>query len=427
MRIFTLIWLGQLVSLIGTWMAVFALDIWVFQKTGSATQFALVTLTSTVPPILISPLAGTLVDRWDRRWTMIISHLCNGLSTLTILALVITGQLEIWHIYLRNVFISIFGAFHSPAYKASITSLVPKEDLARVNGMVQLSMGIQQIISPLLAGILLSLIQLKGILFIDLAALLVALVPLVLVPFPQISQPADENQEPLSILREIGYGWTYLTEHSGLLRFLIVFTIYQFLIGFVGVLMYPLILSLTTPASLGQIAFVGGIGTLVGALVMSTQKNSWKNLIVPILSAMSLSGLWIALAGLRPSIIQIAIATLLFFVTAPFINGSVQVIFQTQVAERVQGRVFALTGAISGIAIPLAALVAGPLADRVFEPLMAFDGPWSRNIIGQVIGSGPGRGIGLLFAIVGCFIMVAALIAYQYPGIRELEENLPDA
>jgi DHA3 family macrolide efflux protein-like MFS transporter len=427
MRIFTLIWLGQLVSLIGTWMAVFALDIWVFQKTGSATQFALVTLTCTVPPILISPLAGTLVDRWDRRWTMIISHFCTGLSTLSIVALLTTGQLEIWHIYLRNVFISTFGAFHSPAYKASITSLVPQEDLARVSGMVQLAMGIQQIVSPLLAGILLNLIQLKGILLIDLAALLVALVPLVLVPFPQISQPADENQEPLSILREIAYGWTYLTERSGLLSFLIVFTIYQFLIGFVGVLMYPLILSLATPASLGQIAFLGGIGTLVGALVMSTQKNTWKNLIVPILSAMSLSGLWIALAGLRPSTIEIAIATLLFFLTAPFINGSVQVIFQKKVAERVQGRVFALTGAISGVAIPLAALIAGPLADRVFEPLMAFDGPWSSNLIGQVIGSGPGRGIGLLFVIVGCFILLAALIGYQYPAIRQLEENLPDA
>jgi uncharacterized membrane protein HdeD (DUF308 family) len=305
--------------------------------------------------------------------------------------------------------------------------LVPQEDLARVSGMVQLAMGIQQIVSPLLAGILLNLIQLKGILLIDLAALLVALVPLVLVRFPQISQPADENQEPLSILREIAYGWTYLTERSGLLSFLIVFTIYQFLIGFVGVLMYPLILSLATPASLGQIAFVGGIGTLVGALVMSTQKNTWKNLIVPILSAMSLSGLWIALAGLRPSTIEIAIATLLFFLTAPFINGSVQVIFQKKVAERVQGRVFALTGAISGIAIPLAALVAGPLADRVFEPLMAFDGPWSSNLIGQVIGSGPGRGIGLLFVIVGCFILLAALIGYQYPAIRQLEENLPDA
>ncbi|MCV3217385.1 MFS transporter [Plectonema radiosum NIES-515] len=427
MRIFTLIWLGQLVSLIGTWMAVFALDIWVFQKTGSATQFALVTLTCTIPPIIISPLAGTLVDRWDRRWTMIISHLCIGLSTLVIVALLTIGQLEIWHIYLRNVFISTFGAFHSSAYKASIRSLVSEEDLTRVSGMMQLSMGIQQIVSPLLAGILLNIVQLKGILLINLATLLVALVPLLLVPFPKISQPADEKQEPLSFWGETAYGWTYLTERPGLLKFLIVFSIYQFLLGFVAVLMYPLILSLATPASLGQIAFVGGIGTLVGALIMSAQKNSWKNLIIPILSAMSLSGLWIALAGLRPSTIQIAIATSLFFLTAPFINGSVQVIFQKQVAERVQGRVFALIGSISGIAIPLAALIAGPLADDVFEPLMAFDGPWSRNLIGQVIGSGPGRGIGLIFVLVGCCILVAALLGYQYPGIRELEENLPDA
>ncbi|MDF5733462.1 MAG: MFS transporter, partial [Rhizonema sp. PD38] len=114
------------------------------------------------------------------------------------------------------------------------------------------------------------------------------------------------------------------------------------------------------------------------------------------------------------------------FLTAPFINGSVQVIFQKKVAAQVQGRVFALTGAISGAAVPLAAIIAGPLADHVFEPMMDFDGPWSRNFVGQIIGSGPGRGIGLLFVIVGCSILVTALIGYQYPPIRELEDNLPD-
>ena len=137
---------------------------------------------------------------------------------------------------------------------------------------------------------------------------------------------------------------------------------------------------------------------------------------------MSLSGMSIALAGFRPSIVQMGIATLFFFTIAPFINGSVQVIFQTKVAENVQGRVFGLMGAISGSAVPLAAIFAGPLADRVFEPLMTFDGPWSKELVGQLIG----RGIGLLFVIVGFSILITAIIAYQYPSIRDLENNLPD-
>jgi DHA3 family macrolide efflux protein-like MFS transporter len=428
MRIFSFIWLGQLISLIGVSMTGFALDISVFKQTGSATQFAFLILTSTVPLIVMSPIAGTLVDRWDRRWTMIISQICIGLSTLSLLVLVTTGQIEIWHIYLRNIFTSIIGAFHAPAYKASITSLVPQEDLARVSGMVQLAIAIQQILSPLIAGTLLDIVEVKGILLIDLSTLLIALVPLLLVRFGEISQAAnvDEDAQPSSLWQEILYGWTYLIERPGLPSFLVLFTIYQFLVGFVSVLVYPLILSVTTPAGLGKIAFITGIGMLLGGIVMSTWKRSWHNLISPILIAMSLSGMSIALAGFRPSVVQMGIATLFFFTIAPFINGSVQVIFQTKVAENVQGRVFGLMGAISGSAVPLAAIFAGPLADRVFEPLMAFDGLWSKELVGQLIGSGPGRGIGLLFVIVGFSILIAAIIGYQYPSIRDLENNLPD-
>jgi len=428
MQIFTFIWLGQLISVIGIAMTGFALDISIFQQTRSATQFAFLTLACTIPLILISPIAGTLVDRWDRRWIMIVSDICQGLFTLMLIVLIGIGQLEIWHIYVRNIFTSIIGAFHSSAYKASITSLVQREDLTRVNGIIQLGMGIQQIIAPLLGGILLGILEPRGILIINLATLLVALVPLLLVQFPQLNQAVDEKEDnpPSSFWRETLYGWTYLTEHPGLLIIMILFAIYQFLVGFVSILSFPLILSLTTPTGLGQIVFVSGIGMLVGAMVMSTWKNSWQNLIRPVLITMSLSGVCIAIAGLRPSIIQIAIATLFFFLITPFISGSVQVILQTKVAESVQGRVFALTGAIWVTAVPLSAIIAGPLADYVFEPLMSFDGPWSGLLLGQIIGSGPGRGIGLLFVIIGCFILVTALISSQYPAIRDLEVNVPD-
>ncbi|MTJ52916.1 MFS transporter [Anabaena sp. UHCC 0253] len=425
MRNFTLIWLGQLVSLIGTWMTAFSLDIWVFQKTGSATQFALVTLTSTLPLVLISPLAGTLIDRWNRRWIIIISDFCIGLCTLSLAILITTGQLQIWHIYLANTLISIFGGFQNPAYKAFITSLVPPEELPRVSGMVQLALSIQQIASPLLAGILLATIDLRGILLIDVGTVIIALVPLLLLKLVEVTKSHHET-EKLSILQETAYGWNYLKERSGLLAFLILFTIYQFLVGCVFILAYPLVLSLTTPSRLGMIIFIGGLGMLVGALVMSTWGNNWKNLINLVLGAMLLSGLWIVIAGLRPSIVQITIATVLFFLCSPIINGLTQVIFQKKVAPQVQGRVFALTGAISGAAVPAAAIIAAPLADNILEPLMAFDGPWSDNIIGQMIGSGPGRGIALLFISMGLLTLIVTLIGYQYPAIRKLEENSPD-
>jgi len=407
-------------------MAAFALDIWVFQQTGSATQFALVTLTNTIPLLVISPIAGTLVDSWSRRWVIITSYTFIGLCNLSLATLVTIDKLEIWHIYVINTLISIFGSFQAPANKALITSLVNQEDLPRANGMIQIAMGVQQIVSPLLGGFLLTVIKLRGILLVELATLAIAIIPFLIFHFPEINQRSHEDTKSLSFLQEIAVGWIYLKERSGLLGLMILYSVYQFLVGFVFVLAYPLILSLTTPSGLGIITFFGGIGMLVGATVMSIWGNNWQKLIGPVFTAMSLSGLWIALAGLRPSILEIGIATLLFFLGSPFINGSTQVILQKKVVPRVQGRVFALTGAITGAALPLAAITAAPLADNIFEPLMAFDGPWSQKLIGQIIGSGPGRGIGLLFVIMGCLTLMVTLIGYQYRPIRELEDNLPD-
>ncbi|UJS03221.1 MFS transporter [Cylindrospermopsis raciborskii] len=424
MSIFRIIWLGQLFYLIGISMTSFALNISVFRQTGSATQFALLMLTCTIPPIIISPVAGTLVDKWDRRMTMIIAHIIIGVLTLSLLIIATIGQIEIWQIYLINIFASIIGTFSNPAYKAAITSLVPPEDLSRASGMVQLSIGIQQIVGPLIAGAILDVIHLEGILTIDFLGLLIALTTLISVKFGEkIHQTEENNYQPsISFLwRDVTDGWTYLIKCPGLTSLVIILTVYQFSIGFVTVLFYPLALSLTTPSELGKIVFLSGIGMILGSLLMSSWKYQWQNLITTILIAMSLSGMAIAIGGSRPSLLQMYIGTILFFFNTPFINGMIQILFQTRVAENLQGRVFALTGAISSAATPLASIVAAPLSDYVFEPLMGFDGTWSKALIGQLIGTGPGRGTGLLFVIVGCFITTTAIIASQHPKIRQLE------
>ncbi|HLP89574.1 MAG TPA: MFS transporter [Nostocaceae cyanobacterium] len=425
MGVFLLIWLGQLIYMISSSMTGFALDISVFQRTGSATQFALLTISCSLPLIIISPFAGALVDRWDRRWTMIFCHCSTAICTLTLLTLLTVDHVEIWQIYLRNALTSIIGAFHGPAYKASITSLVPKDDLTRASGMVQLGMGIQQIIAPLLAGFLLLVIQIRGILLIDAISLVAALTPLLLIRFASHNQLQPTDSQSSSLWQDTLYGWQYLQQMPGLLSLLVLYTLYQFLIGFVGVLSYPLILCVTDASNVGKIVFVSGVGMIISATLISSVRNHWKNLSEALLIAICLSGIWICLAGFRPSVLEMAIANLLFFVTAPFISSTVQVIFQKKVLPSVQGRVFALMGAISSTAVPIAAGIAGPLADHVFEPLMSFDGPWSTQLIGQILGSGPGRGIGLLFVLVGCCLSFTGIIAYQYSPIRQLEETYP--
>jgi hypothetical protein len=425
MPVFLLIWFGQMVSLLGSGLTGFALGVWVYERTGSVTQFALIALSTTLPAIVISPIAGALVDRWNLRWTMLLSDCGAGLSILFLALMLFAGRLEVWHIYLAMSASSTCNAFQWPAYSAATTLLVPKQHLGRASGLVQMGQSVGQLISPVLAGVLIVTIQIQGIIMLDFATFLFALVTLLSARFPEAKTVAGREVGKGSLLHEATYGWIYIRSRPGLLGLLIFLAISNFLMGVIEVLATPLVLSFASPAVLGTVLSIGGSGMLVGSVVMSTWGGPLR-LIKSVFGFMLLSGLCVIVAGLRPSGQLFALATFFFCLGLPIINGSIQVIFQRKVALDVQGRVFALMRMIAGSSLPLAYVVAGPLADRVFEPLMTSGGLLAGSI-GQLIGVGPGRGIGLMFITLGALTMLVTVVAYQYPRLRLLEEELPDA
>ncbi|KHD04759.1 MFS transporter [Candidatus Thiomargarita nelsonii] len=425
MRIFTVVWFGQTISLTGSELTFFALGVWVYQNTGSATQFGLIYLFTILPGTLLSPLAGALVDRWSRRWVMIISDTGAALTTLTIALLFITDTLEIWHIYLLSAISSAFSAFQWPAYLASMTLLVPKQYLGRANGMIQFSDAMAQLVAPVLGGVLLVTIQLGGVILLDLATFFIAMVTLLLVRFPEIKTTVVKKTNNLvSLLHEITYSWHYLKERPGLLGLLFFFTICYFFEGVVAVLVTPLILSFSTATVLGTILSIGGLGMLMGSLLMTTWGGP-KRLIYAVFGFQLLGSLSILMAGLHTIIPLLALSAFLYYFTVPFTQGCSRAIWQRKTAPDVQGRVFSIVHMMTWIATPLAYLIAGPLADYVFEPLMATNG-YLASSIGQIIGTGPGRGIGLLFIIMAIFSLLATIIAYQYPRLRLVDQELPD-
>jgi DHA3 family macrolide efflux protein-like MFS transporter len=362
MRIFTLIWFGQMISLIGSGLTNFALGIWVYQQTGSVTQFALISILTSLPNIIISPFAGALVDRWPRRWVMIFSDLGAGLSTGAIAFLFAMGHLSIWHIYVATAVNSCLSAFQWPAYAAATTMLVSKQQLGRANGMLQLGEAAARLISPLVASILLVTIQLQGIILIDFVSFAFALAILLRIRFPkQISYA--QKPEKTFLLKEVSYGLTYLLHRKGLLGLLFFFAVINFLVGVVQILVTPLVLSFASPTALGFILTVGGIGMLVGSLAMSSFKGS-QNRINSVFGFMFLGGLCIMAAGSHESVPLLAVIAFLFFLGQPIINGSTLTIFQKKVAPTVQGRIFALISAIANATVPFAYVVSGPLADR---------------------------------------------------------------
>jgi MFS family permease len=425
MSVFILIWFGQVLSLVGSRTTGFALSIWVYQHTNSTTQFTLLILSTTLPTILISPIAGVVVDRWSRRWIMIISDFCAGLCTLLIAWLFISNHLEVWSLCVVSAISSSFNAFQGLAYSSATTLLVPKAQLGRASSMTQIRLAIAEILSPVLAAALLVTVQLSGIVIIDLSTLILALICLLVVKFPEISSTENPDAETNSFWQQITFGWKYLVARPGLLGLVMFIAIINFLVGSAEALTTPLVLSFASAQSLGTIYSIASSGLLVGSVVMSI----WGGLerqINTIFVSMAFLGILYVLAGLKASTVIFTIANFLIFLIIPIINGSIQVIYQKKVAPEVQGRVFAFRSAAVQGFLPLSYLTCGALADQFFEPIMAKDGALAHSI-GQIIGVGHGRGMGLMFIIMGLFSLVATLIAYLYPRLRCVEHELPDA
>jgi len=423
-RTFSIIWAGQLISLIGSGLTGFALGVWVYQRTGSVTQFALISLFTALPGILFSPLAGALVDRWDRRWAMILSDSGSALCTLSMALLLLANRLEVWHIYLAMGLSSTFSAFQWPAYSAATTLLVPKKHLGRASGMVQFGQALAQIISPTLAGVLMGIIQVQGIILIDFATFFFALFTLLLVRIPRPERTAAGEAGQGSLWREAAYGGKYILARPGLLGLLLLFATTNFAAGIVQVLFTPLVLSFATTAILGAILSVGGLGFLSGGLTMSVWGGP-KVRVYGIYLFLLLQGCVLFAAGLPPQATLLGAAAFLYFFAVPIVNGCSQAIWQTKTAPDVQGRVFAVRRMIAWSSLPLAYLVAGPLADKVFEPLMTQDGALADSV-GRFIGTGTGRGIGLLYILLGVMTLLATLAAVLYPRLRYVEVELPD-
>ena len=425
MTTFTIIWLGQVVSLVGSGLTSFALGVWVFERTGSATQFALIGLAAVLPRVLLSPLAGTIVDRWDRRWVMIIADIGAGLSTMLVMLLLATNQLELWHIYALTMANAAFGTVQWPAFAAVTTLLIPKNSLGRANGMVQFGRATSEILAPALAGVLMGLIQLEGVILIDVVTFVFAVGTLLLVRFPQPEVSAQSAGEKGSLWRDLTYGWRYIFARPGLRDLLIFFAAVNFLWGMVGALIVPLVLGWTSSEMLGLLISIAGVGMLAGSLIMSVWGGPQRR-IHGVLTFELLSGVCFMLIGLRPSFWLVAVGVFGAHATIAIVFGSNQAIWQSKVAPDIQGRVFATQQMIARAAAPLAYLLAGPLADRVFEPLLAPDGGLAASI-GQVVGTGAGRGIGLLFVLMGVVKILVSLAGWMNPHIRHVEDALPDA
>lgn len=420
MRSFSLIWFGQLVSNVGSGITGFTLGVWVYQLTGSATMFTLMGLAATLPGVVVLPLAGSLVDRWDRRRIMVACNLLGAAGTLSVIALFARGSLEVWHVYPAVCFIAAASAVLQLAQATVITVLVPKEQFGRASGMVQSAQAAAQIFPPLLAGMLLAAMRIPVLLLIDFASYLFAILTLLLARIPRDARGGEGEVGKPPLLRGAADGWAFIRERPGLLALLVYFGINNFVVGIARALFVPMLLSFTTAQVLGTVLSVTGAGFLLGSLVMAAWGGP-KDRTQGVLGFGLLFGMSVMLVGLRPSVTLVAAAAFAMHCLIPLINSCSQAIWQSKTPLDRQGRVFAVRGTIALSTAPLAYLVAGPLADGVFSPLA------STGVAQTLLGAGPGRGIGLVFVVAGALTLLVQCAGFLYPRLRRVEGELPDA
>jgi len=428
---FTIVWIGQVISLLGTGMTWFAFTIWAWQSTGQATALALVAFFRFGPTILLSPVAGALVDRWDRKLVMMLSDLAAGSMTVLVLILFATGNLEIWHLFLTGAVSGAFEAFQFPAYSAAVTTMLPKEQYARANGMLSLAESSAGVFAPLAGGLLLGLIGIVGILIIDIVTFVVAIAALlvVYVPRPEATESGREGKG--SLWKESLYGFRYIWQRPSLLGLQLVFLGTNLTSAFSFTVLAPMILARTgnDEVILGSVQSVMGIAGVVGSLLLSVWGGP-KRRIHGVLLGMILASLLGELAlGLGRGPVGWAIGAFFAALLIPIINGSNQAIWQAKVAPDVQGRVFATRRLIAQLSWPIATILAGPMADYLFEPAMLAGGSLAGlfgGLLGDLVGSSSGSGMSLMFVITGFVGALVGLAGYAVPAVRNVEDLLPD-
>jgi MFS transporter, DHA3 family, macrolide efflux protein len=426
-RGFTLFWLGQMVSLLGTSMTRFALTIWVWQETGEATALALVAFFSFAPAVLFSPIAGALVDRWNRKWVMVLSDAGAGFATIAIVALYATGRLEVWHLYIAGAFAAIFESFQFPAFSSAISGMLPKQQYARANGMLSLADSASAIAAPVLAGLLLGLIGIGGVLLIDVVTFLFAISTLVFVLIPQPARSAAGSEGAGSLWKESIYGFLDIVRRPSLLALQCFFLGSNLTGSFAIVLTAPMVLARSggDELALASVQSAMGIGGIAGGLILSTWGGP-KRKVYGVLGGFIWMGLFgQLLMGAGQSVPVWVIAGFAGFAALPILNGSNQAIWQAKVAPDVQGRVFAARRMIAQIAGPLGMLAAGPAADRIFEPAMQSGGALA-PIFGWLVGTGAGAGMALILVFAGLLGVTIGLIGYLIPIVRNVEQLMPD-
>ncbi|NEO26331.1 MAG: MFS transporter [Kamptonema sp. SIO4C4] len=425
LRKFFIIWVGQLASTLGSTMTTFALTLWAWEATGQATPLSLLFFFTYTPKVIAAVFAGVIVDRFPRKYLIMLGDTVAGMATLVLLLLFLTGHLQIWHLYIAGAISGLSDYLQRLAYSASMTAIVPQRHYARATALrAYVTNSGSEILGPALAGLLYTAIGLGGILTLDIVTFLIAVGTVGIVTIPQQTPAKDPEEQHL--WQELTFGFRYIFARPSLLAILI-FLLSINLVGNAGGAIFPAMIlarSGDSAAILATVQAATGIGGITGAVVLSLWGGP-KRRIHGLLLGQTLariSGIILGL-GRLPWIWVTAGLGRAFF--APFLGSSNQAIWLSKVDPAVQGKVFSARYLIAQITSPLGLAIAGPLADYVFEPAMQPSGGLA-GVLGGIFGTGEGSGMALQYTLFSLLGSAVGLGGYFFPILRDVEKIVPD-
>ncbi|MFI6888322.1 amino acid adenylation domain-containing protein [Streptosporangium canum] len=413
---------GQTVSLLGAALTSFALGVWAYQESGRVLDYALVSMLALLPSLLAAPLGGAVADRVDRRRVMLV---CDGVSAAATAILVILlwlGRLEVWQVGIIAGLLSLVTAFHRPAYLAAVAQLVPKPYLMQANAVANLGTGLGMLIGPLGGAALIALVGLHGVVAVNIVTFLAGLGTLLLVRFPDRLFHRLEESFGQAIIG----GWRFLVRRRPLMIMIGFFVVMNYLNMLALAVTVPAVLSFGDVAGVGAVTAMQGVGAVLGSLVMVFWGGTERRAIGMVGFVIGF-GAGVLLVGLRPSLALAAFGGLMSWVFLTVLNAHWLALIQLKVGLELQGRVLATNQMLAVSMTPVAFLTAPSLADDVFGPLLVPGGPLADTVVGDIVGVGPGRGVGLLLVVCGALLMLWGALGLWYRPLRRMEDALPDA
>ncbi|GAA0460320.1 hypothetical protein Ade02nite_14580 [Paractinoplanes deccanensis] len=420
-RRFGIVALGQFVSMVGSGLSSLVLSIWVYQRTGSLTQFAVLSAIGLLPGILAGPLAGAVADRWDRRRVMLASDLTAAIAMAAVVAVMLAGTVQQWHLYLAVTVTSLAGAFQRPAYLAAVAQLVPKRYLGHAVGITQLGVAAGTTFAPMIGAALFGVVGLTGVLLLDVASFLTGVLTLLWVRFPD--RLWRRREEPFRT--EVAAGWRYLSKRPALRAVLRYFVVDHVLYTLGFAVITPLLLIEHSPLALGAVLSAGGVGGLAGALLMTLWGGTARRA-SGLIVFMGVSSLGMTVIGAGTSVTTAVAGMFLLTFGEVLAESHWIAVVQNKVGFDLQGRVLAVFLTLMMLTMPVGYLVVGPLAERYVEPLLAPGGALA-GTVGPIFGTGEGRSLALLVAVSGLLQIAWCVRGWYDRRVHFVEDALPDA